>query len=67
VADRLPATAGVLEAEGAQRCILRTTTDSLEWLAMFIGVLGVDFTVVEPAELTHCIRAIAERFTRASV
>ena len=66
VADRLPASAGVLEAVDAGTCVLRTTTDSLEWLAMFLGVLGVEFTIVEPAALVDCVQAIGERFARAS-
>lgn len=66
VADRLPPSAGVLEPESADSCLLRTATDSLEWLALFIGVLGVDFDVIQPAALLDSIRTIGERFARAS-
>lgn len=65
--DRVPPSAGVLEADGDDRCVLRTATDSLEWLAMFVGVLGVDFEIIDPPELSECISAIGDRFGRAAV
>lgn len=66
VADRVPPWGGVLEAVDEHSCVLRTATDSMEWTAMFIGVLGVDFEVLEPAELTDCMTTIAQRFERAT-
>ena len=66
VADRLPASAGVLEAVDARTTVLRTATDSLEWLAMLVGVLGVDFDVLEPPALRDAIREIGRRFARAA-
>jgi predicted DNA-binding transcriptional regulator YafY len=66
VADRLPPWAGLLEADGDHSCVYRSATDSLEWLALFVGVLGVDFEVLEPAVLADCVRTIGERFARAS-
>lgn len=66
VSDRLPPSAGVIEPLGAQECILRTATDSLEWLAMLVGIVGVDFTIVEPPELRDVVATIGERFARAT-
>jgi predicted DNA-binding transcriptional regulator YafY len=66
VTDRLPPSAGVVEAVDDHTCVLRTTTDSLEWLAMLIGVLGADFEIVEPDDLRECVRTIGERFARAA-
>jgi predicted DNA-binding transcriptional regulator YafY len=66
VADRLPPWAGVLEAVDDDTCVYRSEADSLEWLALQVGVLGVDFEVLEPAELVECVRTIGERFARAS-
>lgn len=66
VADRLPPSAGVLEVESEETCVLRTATDSLEWLALFVGVLGVDFEVLEPPELTAVVADIGERLQRAA-
>jgi predicted DNA-binding transcriptional regulator YafY len=65
VADRLPPSAGVLEVVDEDTCDLRTATDSLEWLALFVGVLGVEFEVREPVELVECMRGIHERLARA--
>ena len=64
VAQRIPPSAGSLEAVDDSACVLHATTDSLEWLAMLLGVLDVDFEVVEPAALADCIRAIAQRLAR---
>ena len=66
VGDRLPTSAGVLEALGAHTCVLRTPTDSLEWLAMLVGVIGVDFRILEPVELRDCVRTIGQRFAWAT-
>lgn len=66
VAARLPPWAGVLEALDDQTCVLRAQTESMDWLAMLIGALEVDFTVVEPDELRACVRAIAERLARSA-
>lgn len=64
--QRVPPWGGTLEAVDDATCVLRTATESLEWTAMFIGALGVDFDVFEPAELTDCIAEIRERFARAT-
>lgn len=66
IADRLAPWAGVLEPDGSDACLLRTVTDSLEWLTVYIAVLGVDFDVLEPAELRDEMRAIGQRLARAS-
>jgi predicted DNA-binding transcriptional regulator YafY len=47
--------------------VYRSATESVEWLALLVGVLGVDFEVLEPAELVECVRTIGERFARASL
>jgi predicted DNA-binding transcriptional regulator YafY len=65
ISDRLPGWAGVLEAVDAHSCVLRSATDSLEWLAVLVGALGVDFEVLEPDAMISCVRTLAERFARA--
>lgn len=42
-------------------CELRTQGDSLEWLAAWIGWFGVDFEILEPAELVDHVRMLAAR------
>ena len=34
-------------------------------LAVYLGLLGVDFTVTEPQELVERIQLLADRFARA--
>jgi hypothetical protein len=40
--------------------------DSLDWPAMVLGALGVDFTVRAPDELAAYVHEMGERFTRAT-
>ena len=58
--------AGALEAVDEHTCVLRTGTDSLEWSAVSLGMLGVDFDVHEPAELADHVRALAGRLHRST-
>jgi predicted DNA-binding transcriptional regulator YafY len=56
---------GTLEPLDAERCEYRTSDDSLDWLAMRIGMLGVPFAVHEPAELVERFAELSVRFARA--
>jgi len=56
---------GNLEPIDEQRCEYRTSDDSLDWLALRIGVLGVSFEVHEPPELVERFELLAARFARA--
>ena len=57
---------GGLEPLDDRSCEYRTSDDSLDWLAMRIGMLGVDFDVHEPPELAAAMHALAQRFERAA-
>lgn len=57
--------AGVLEPEGPGSCLLRTGAGSLEVMVLHIALLGFDFEVVEPAELTEHVRTVRDRLGRA--
>jgi hypothetical protein len=46
--------------------VLVTGGDSLEVVAVWIGMLGLDFTVQEPTELIGHLRDLAERYARAT-
>ncbi|NED94654.1 YafY family transcriptional regulator [Phytoactinopolyspora alkaliphila] len=63
--ERLNAAVGTLEHVDEHTCRLRTANDSLEQLALTIGLAGVDFEVVEPPELVAHIQALADRYRRA--
>jgi predicted DNA-binding transcriptional regulator YafY len=66
VAQRVPPTAGILEAIDEHTCVLRTGAPSLELLAIHLALIGADFEVHEPPELRNQLRQLAERFTRAA-
>ena len=57
---------GTVEARGEDACEYSTSDDSLDWLAMRIGMLGFDFEVHEPPELVACFEQLAARFGRAA-
>ncbi|CAN5176187.1 WYL domain-containing protein [soil metagenome] len=56
----------MLEVLDERTCRLRTGADSLEWFALTLGMLGVDFDVHEPAELIDHVGALAGRFHRST-
>jgi predicted DNA-binding transcriptional regulator YafY len=66
IAARHPYVAGALEPIDAHRCEYRTSDDDLEWLALRIAMLGVDFDVHEPPELVEQVIALARRLRRAA-
>ena len=57
---------GTVEAIDDRTCELRTSDDSLDWLAVRVAMLGVDFEVHEPPELVARMRDLAARFERAA-
>jgi predicted DNA-binding transcriptional regulator YafY len=65
IAGRLSPAMGTLGAIDAGRCELRTGASSLDSLAAWISLLGVDFEVCEPPELIEHLRRLAERLSRA--
>jgi predicted DNA-binding transcriptional regulator YafY len=66
VAKRVSPSYGTLEAIDEERCLLRTGADWLGGLAIYVGSIGVDFTVVEPPEFAAEVRRLGERFARAT-
>ncbi|MGI5211658.1 helix-turn-helix transcriptional regulator [Plantactinospora sp. CA-290183] len=65
VAERVPPTAGTVEAVDPRNALLVTGADSLSFLAMHLSLLGCDFTVLEPAELVRELGILADRLGRA--
>jgi predicted DNA-binding transcriptional regulator YafY len=66
VAARVPPYVGTLEARDARSCLLRTGSDWLGGLAVYIADIGVDFEVLDPPELAEMVAALAARFARAA-
>ena len=66
LADRIGPWIGTLTAIDDRSCILDAGTDSVEMLAVHLGLLGVDFTVSDPPELVERLRTLGERYARAT-
>ncbi|RMI28424.1 WYL domain-containing protein, partial [Actinomadura harenae] len=61
LADRLRVGRDEVEALDEGSCLLRTAPDSLEWTAMRLAHLEVEFTVLEPPELADRLREAGAR------
>jgi predicted DNA-binding transcriptional regulator YafY len=66
VAQRALFAGSTVEAIDDRTCELRTSDDSLDWLAVRVGMVGVDFEIHEPPELVERMRELAARFGRAA-
>ncbi|GGO84129.1 helix-turn-helix transcriptional regulator [Wenjunlia tyrosinilytica] len=66
MALKVPPTTGFLEAIDDRTCTLRTGSNALDALAVYIALIGVDFVVHEPPELVEQVRTLAGRFSRAT-
>ena len=66
VLDRIHPAVGVVESVSDDESILLTGADSLDTVAAYIGMLGMDFIVEEPEELRVLLRTYAERYLRAA-
>ncbi len=65
VLARINPTVGVVETVDEHHSVLVTGGDSLEIVAVWIGMLGLDFQVTEPPELVEHVRALAARYAGA--
>jgi len=65
VLARINPTVGVVESVDADHCVLVTGGDSVEIIAVYIGMLGLDFHVTEPAALVDAVARVGERYRRA--
>ncbi|WP_329520616.1 helix-turn-helix transcriptional regulator [Spirillospora sp. NBC_01491] len=66
LAERFRVTGAELEPVDEHTCTVRTAADSLQWVALRIAFLDVDFEVREPAELADVLREVGHRLVRAS-
>ncbi len=65
VRARINPSVGTVEPIDEGTCALQTGSDSVEMLAVYLGLLGIDFTVTEPPELVAALRQLAARYLRA--
>lgn len=56
-----------VQEDGPDRCLVTMTPgDNLDWPIMALGMVGADFRVIDPPELTERIADWGTRFTRAT-
>lgn len=65
VLDRINPAVGIVEPISPEECVLFSGADSLDTLAAYIGMLGMDFVVESPDELRPVLRSYAARYLRA--
>ena len=65
VIRRINPAVGVVEAIDDHTCVLVTGADTVETVAVYIGMLGLDFTVTDPPELIAHLTTVAERYAKA--
>ncbi|MDW4908238.1 YafY family protein [Streptomyces sp. ADMS] len=64
-AERISPSAGTLEPDGEEACLLRTGAASLDVMVIHVMLMGFEFEVLEPVELVDVIRAARDRLSRA--
>ncbi|TDB76166.1 YafY family protein [Micromonospora sp. KC723] len=62
-AEQVLPTVGLIEAVDSRTCLLHTGSNSLDELAVHLGLFDLPFTVNEPPELIARIRDLAARLT----
>lgn len=65
VAPRLPPGIGITAVD-EYTCVLDVGADTVQMIAHYIGLLDVDFEVLEPPELVEHVRRLADRYARAA-
>ncbi len=66
IADRIGPTIGVITPMDEASCELITGSDSLDEVALYVGLLGHDILIHEPTELREHIAVLAARLARAT-
>ena len=62
VAERIGPWVGTVEAIDDRTCILEAGANSVETMAVYLGMLDADFSVTEPPELVEHVRRLATRY-----
>lgn len=64
-AERIPPTVGVIEAVDQHTCLLRTGSNSLDEIAVYVALFGFRFRIDHPPELITHIRDLTARLSDA--
>ena len=65
VRERLPH-AGNVNPDGPDRCVAEVGSDTPQMLALYLGLLEVDFEILDGPELAEWLETLAARFQRAA-
>ncbi|AIG79380.1 Hypothetical protein AJAP_32830 [Amycolatopsis japonica] len=65
VTARINPAVGTVEAVDANTCVLHTGADSIETMAVHLGLLNAPFHVTEPPQLVDYLRELADRYRDA--
>ena len=66
IADRISPAVGTVEPIDDHTCVLHTGADTIETLAVYLGMLNADFHVADPPELVAHLRTLATRYAAAA-
>ncbi len=66
VADRIASTVGTVEAIDESTCALSTGSNTLDELALYIGLMGIDFEIESPPELIDHVRILTTRLAASA-
>jgi predicted DNA-binding transcriptional regulator YafY len=66
IAARINPAVGTVTAIDENSCALETGADSAETIAVYLGLLGSDFTATGPPELMAMLRELSDRYRRAT-
>jgi hypothetical protein len=56
----------VVEPIDDATCVVHATANTIEMLALYLGMLDAEFTVTEPPELLARLNRLSERFSNAA-
>jgi predicted DNA-binding transcriptional regulator YafY len=66
IAQRFSPSSVTIEADGPDACIVTAGADDPERMVFYFATVGVDFEVLEPAEVVDAVTAVADRLRRAA-
>jgi predicted DNA-binding transcriptional regulator YafY len=66
VAQHFSPGSATVEADGADACVVTAGGDDAERIAIYLAMVGIDFEVLDPPEVTEAVGAVAERLRRAA-
>jgi len=55
-----------VSTDGPDHCIIEAGSDTPHQLALYVGLLDVDFEILDPPELADAFSRLAERYQRAA-